>query len=95
MMQTTSDDADCIMTHSWRSTMQTLHYTVGPWRAQAQLEELETGKLMAVIDVIGESADVSSGSRHTVVFERDTGMDKAQQTENLVKQLLQDRYRLA
>jgi hypothetical protein len=73
--------------------MQTLHYTVGPWRAQAQLEEVEPGKLMAVIDVTGTDG-IESGSRHTVVFEREEGIDKQQQTENLVRHLLQDHYRM-
>lgn len=73
--------------------MQTLHYTVGPWRAQAQLEEMETGKLMAVIDVTGEGG-AASGSRHTVVFEREAGIDKKKQTENLVRRLLEEHYRM-
>lgn len=74
--------------------MQTLHYTVGPWRAEAQLQELEPGKLMAVIAVTGSTDSTTGDSRHTVVFEQDVRIGKEQQTENLVRRLLQDRYRM-
>ena len=49
--------------------MQTLSYTVNHWRAEAQLEELETGKLMAVISVTDDKGTNEGASRHTVVFE--------------------------
>jgi hypothetical protein len=49
--------------------------------------------LMAVIDVTGTDG-IESGSRHTVVFEREEGIDKQQQTEKLVRHLLQDHYRM-
>lgn len=72
--------------------MQTLSYTVDHWRAEAQLEELETGKLMAVISVTDDKGTSAAASRHTVVFEHQAGMDKWKETEVVVKRLLRQRY---
>jgi hypothetical protein len=72
--------------------MQTLSYTVGQWRAEAQLEELETGKLMAVISVIDNKGARRDPSRHTVVFDHVAGMDKKHETEILVNKILRNRY---
>lgn len=72
--------------------MQTLKYTVGPWHAQAQLEELETGKLMAIISVSDDEDDASHESRHTIVFEHQEGQDTKEETEQLVRRLLHDHY---
>lgn len=72
--------------------MHTLSYTVGNWQAEAQLEELETGKLMAVISVTDRKGNVKAGSKHTIVFEHQQGMDKSVETETLVRQLLRERY---
>ena len=72
--------------------MQTLSYTVGHWRAEAQLEELETGKLMAIISVTDDKGSASGRSKHTVVFEHQQGMDKSEETETLVRRLLRERY---
>ncbi|KIF81487.1 hypothetical protein [Noviherbaspirillum autotrophicum] len=72
--------------------MQTLSYTVGQWRAEAQIEELETGKLMAVISVTDDKGTASADSKHTVVFEHQAGMDTGRETEVLVRRLLRERY---
>lgn len=72
--------------------MQTLSYTVGNWRAEAKLEELETGNLMAVISVTDQRGTAHGGSRHTVVFEHQQGMDTSQETESLVRKLLREKY---
>lgn len=72
--------------------MQTLSYTVGHWHAEAHLEELETGKLMAVISVTDDKGEAGGDSRHTVVFEHQAGMDKRKETEVLVRRLLRQRY---
>lgn len=72
--------------------MQTLKYTVGPWHAQAQLEELETGKLMAIISVSDDEADATHESRHTIVFEHQPGQDTKAETEQLVRRLLREHY---
>ncbi len=72
--------------------MQTLSYTVGQWRAEAQIEELETGKLMAVISVTDDKGTASADSKHTVVFEHQAGMDTGRETEVLVRHLLRERY---
>lgn len=72
--------------------MQTMSYTVGSWHAEAQLEELETGQLMAVISVTDPSGPASSGSRHTVVFDHQQGKDKREEIEMLVRRLLRERY---
>lgn len=72
--------------------MQTLIYTVGPWHAQAQLEELDTGKLMAIISVTDEQGDERRASRHTIVFDHKQGEDTKDETEQLVRKLLRERY---
>jgi len=72
--------------------MQTLNYTVGPWHAQALLEEVEPGKLMAVISVTDDKGTALHDSKHTVVFEHQQGEDKTKETEQLVRRLLRERY---
>lgn len=72
--------------------MQSMTYSVGNWRAEAQLEELETGKLMAVISVVDDKGTVSTRSSHTIVFEHEEGQDKREETEALVRRLLIERY---
>lgn len=72
--------------------MQTLSYIVGQWRAEAHIEELETGKLMAVISVTDDKGTASGDSKHTVVFEHQAGMDTGRETEVLVQRLLRERY---
>lgn len=72
--------------------MQSLSYHVGRWRAEAQLEELATGKLMAVISVTDEEGTTTTRSLHTVVFEHEDGKDKWEETESLVRRLLGERY---
>ncbi|NEX62300.1 hypothetical protein [Noviherbaspirillum galbum] len=74
--------------------MQTLSYKVGQWRAEAQLEELETGKLMAIISVSDEKQSQREQSRHTVVFDHDAGMDKTLETEVLVNRILRHHYKM-
>jgi hypothetical protein len=72
--------------------MQILNYTVGNWHAQAQLEELETGKLMVVISVAASNGSSAGRSQHTVVFDHQQGRDKSEETESLVRRLLCERY---
>lgn len=71
--------------------MQSLHYNIGSWRAEALLEQLDPGKLMAVISLWNGSSTANS-SRHTVVFEHQEGEDAAAETEALVRRLLRERY---
>lgn len=72
--------------------MQTVSYTVGNWRAEAQIEELETGKLMAVISVTDKKGGSAGRSKHTVVFDHQQGKDKREETESLVRNLLREKY---
>lgn len=72
--------------------MQSLSYNVGNWRAEALLEEVETGKLMAIISVSDAKGNTATRSRHTVVFDHEDGKDKREETEVLVRRLLQERY---
>jgi hypothetical protein len=72
--------------------MQTLMYTFGNWHAEAQLEELETGKLMAVISVTDGTGVETHDSKHTIVFEHQQGKDKGKETEALIRRLLRKRY---
>jgi hypothetical protein len=72
--------------------MQTLMYTVGSWQAEAQLEELETGQLMAVIFVSDISGAEKRESKHTIVFDHHKGKDKEKETEVVIRRLLRKRY---
>ncbi|MDB5771563.1 MAG: hypothetical protein V7606_1787 [Burkholderiales bacterium] len=72
--------------------MQTLDCKVGNWRAQGRVQEVETGKLMAVISVSDASGGIAVDSRHTVVFEHMEGMDTLEETQELVQRLLYARY---
>ena len=72
--------------------MQTLNCTMGKWRAQAHVQEVESGKLMAIISITGDSAGIIGESRHTVVFEHMHGNDALEETRTLVQNLLQARY---
>jgi hypothetical protein len=75
-----------------QSEMQTLDCKVGNWRAHAQVQEVETGKLMAVISVMDSRGGFIADSKHTVVFEHIAGMDSLEETEELVHRLLFERY---
>lgn len=72
--------------------MQMLDCKVGKWTAHAQVQEVDSGKLMAVISVSDESGMLTANSKHTVVFEHMEGMDSLEETEELVQRLLQARY---
>lgn len=72
--------------------MQDLKYTIGHWQALARLEEMEPGKLLAMISVIDEKGDAQPDSRYTVVFDHHPGQDKVKETEMLVRRLMRDRY---
>lgn len=72
--------------------MQSMSYSVGNWCAEAQLEELETGKLMAVISLMDDKGTVSTRSHHTIVFQHEEGKDTRKETEALVRRLLKERY---
>lgn len=73
--------------------MQTLSYDIGSWHAEAMLQQLDPGKLMAVISVTHGNG-IQGASRHTVVFEHCEGQDTAIETEALVRRLLHNRYGL-
>lgn len=72
--------------------MQTLDCNVGMWRAQAQVQEVESGKLMAVISVTDERRKNAGNSKYTVVFEHQEGVEPLEETRLLVQRLLQERY---
>lgn len=72
--------------------MQTLSYTIGNWHAEARIEEVEIGKLMAVISVKDDKGTLGCNSRHTVVFEHEQGRDTGEETKILVHRLLKQRY---
>jgi hypothetical protein len=72
--------------------MQTLDCNVGIWRAQGHVQEVETGKLMAVISVTDDSGKKAGDSKHTVVFDHQEGHEPLEETRMLVQRLLQERY---
>lgn len=71
--------------------MQTLNYSLGKWLAEARVEQVDDGKLLAVISV-SDAGTRDGGSRHTVVFEHESGADAGKETEDLVHRLLRERY---
>jgi uncharacterized protein YndB with AHSA1/START domain len=72
--------------------MQTLNCTIGKWRAEARVQEVEYGKLMAIISVTGDGGNPAGQSKHTVVFEHEDGNDTLEETRVLVQRLLHARY---
>lgn len=74
--------------------MQTHRFTVGKWRAEARMQELETGNLMAVVSVTDEKGTAATGSRHTLVFQHQCGKDRDEEIEALVRRLIRDHYRI-
>jgi len=70
--------------------MQNLCYEIGSWHAQAELAQVGTNKLLAVISVHGNNGQAAS--RHTVVFDHVDGQDANAETEALVRKLLHERY---
>lgn len=72
--------------------MRTLNYMIGNWRAEARIEEVEIGKLMAIISVKDDKGSLGCNSRHTVVFEHEQGMDTGEETKKLVHRLIKQRY---
>lgn len=72
--------------------MDTLNYVVGYWRAEARVQQVESGKLMAVICVTDMEGSEASHSRHTAVFDHQEGKDKGKETEAVVQRILHERY---
>jgi hypothetical protein len=72
--------------------MQTFSYTIGSWHAEAKLQEVGEGKLMAIISVSDKKDTAATGSKHTVVFDHQRGKDKNEETEVLVRRLIWERY---
>jgi hypothetical protein len=72
--------------------MDTLNCMVGHWRAEARIQEVEAGKLMAVIRVTDGTGSMSGCSRHTAVFDHLEGQDQRLETQAVVQHILQERY---
>jgi hypothetical protein len=72
--------------------MDTLSCVVGHWRAEARIQEVEAGKLMAVIRVTDETGSMSGCSRHTAVFDHLDGQDRRLETQAMVQRILHERY---
>jgi hypothetical protein len=72
--------------------MDTLSCVVGHWRAEARIQEVEAGKLMAVIRVTDGTGSMAGYSRHTAVFDHLDGQDRRLETEAVVQRILHARY---
>lgn len=64
----------------------------GPWIAQARIQAVDNGKIMAIISTVNRHNIKAPESRHTVVFEHQPGLDSTEETRTLVRKILQDRY---
>lgn len=71
--------------------MKCLSYTIGGWHAEAQLEQIDPGKLMAIIMLTSTKGGTGT-SRHTIVFDHADGSDSSAETEAVVRRLLRARY---
>lgn len=71
--------------------MQNLCYEIGGWHAEAMLERVGSGKLMAVISLRNGRTGLD-GSRHTIVFDHVEGQDIAIETQRLVQRLVRECY---
>jgi 5-methylthioribose kinase len=72
--------------------MQEFNCKLGHWKAQAQVQQIEDDKLMAIISVTDESGAKAVASRHTVVFEHKAGQEPLEEARALVQRLLNARY---
>ena len=72
--------------------MDTLSCVVGHWRAEARIQQVEAGKLMAMICVSDAAGGASENSRHTAVFDHQEGNDTRMETEAVVQRILHARY---
>lgn len=72
--------------------MNTVNYVVGHWCAEARIEEVDAGKLMAMISVSDARGDPAGNSRHTAVFDHQAGGDAGKETEAVLQRILHDRY---
>lgn len=72
--------------------MQNLNYTLGNWQANARVQQVDNGKLMAIISVSDRQADAKVQSRHTAVIEHEEGQDSIEVTRKLVQRLIRAQY---
>jgi len=71
--------------------MQNLCYDIGCWHADAVLEQVGSGKLMAVISL--RNGNTGQGhSRHTIVFDHADGQDIGAAAERLIRRLVRECY---
>jgi hypothetical protein len=75
-----------------KNNMDTLSCVVGHWRAEARIQQVETGKLLAMICVSDATDGATENSRHTAVFDHHEGNDTRVETEAVVQRILHDRY---
>jgi hypothetical protein len=72
--------------------MQDLRYTLGNWQANARVQQIGSGKLMAIISVSDRQEDAKVQSRHTAVVEHEEGQDSVEVTRRLVQRLIGARF---
>jgi len=72
--------------------MQTFCCRYGDWHAEVRVEEVQPGRLMAVIVVAAGNRNGTPASLHTVVFEHAGDADPVAETERVMQSLLLARY---
>lgn len=72
--------------------MQSFHYHVGNWKAQARVLQVDDSKLMATICVLDDDDEDAIASQHTIVFDHKEGFDTIEETKWQMKNLLESRY---
>ncbi len=72
--------------------MQFLECNIGTWKAQARIQEIDSGKIMAVISTRDRSNANAIQSRHTLVFDHQPGSDQVEETKIQLQKILQNRY---
>lgn len=72
--------------------MHILDCNIGRWQAKATVQDVDNGKLLAIISTTDRDGDQACASRHTVVFDHQEGRDRLEETRALVQRLLSERY---
>lgn len=72
--------------------MQTLRYKTGIWNVEAQLQQVDENKRLAVISAMAGEGKDAMQSKHTVVFEHTPGCDELEETKAYAQRILMNTY---
>lgn len=68
--------------------MQTVKHNVGIWKAEAKVQKINGGKLLAMISAIAAHDDYPIESKHIAVFDHVKGHDEEEETRQVMERIL-------